>query len=174
MNTCGCTGEASSSPALRSHLAHASPGTVGRKGPGSKSSTCCRQSAPLYILIGVGTIVLLILGAHSLPSGQPRRSHADSHPAPPPWVVGLILGAMGFVWAIFFLLGWGPVLSQRPSWNSSGRRTRLGHSRLLLCVEVDIEVRLGRHAPFCAGARWSSGLDAWRFCCLQGRRSASH
>jgi hypothetical protein len=62
---------------------------------------------PLYIVIGVGTIVLLILGAHALPSRQPRRSRADSHPAPPPWVVGLILGVMGFVWAIFFLIGWG-------------------------------------------------------------------
>ena len=51
--------------------------------------------------------MLLVLGAHSLPSGQPRTSRADSHAAPPPWVVGLILGAMGFVWAIFFLLGWG-------------------------------------------------------------------
>jgi hypothetical protein len=62
---------------------------------------------PFYILIGVGAIVLLILGAHSLPSGQTRRSRGDSHAAPSPWVVGLILSAMGFVWAIFFLLGWG-------------------------------------------------------------------
>jgi hypothetical protein len=60
-----------------------------------------------YILIGVGAIVLLVLGAHSLPSGLPRRSRGNSHAAPSPWVVGLILGAMGFVWAIFFLLGWG-------------------------------------------------------------------
>jgi hypothetical protein len=42
VNSCGCTDEASSSSALRSHLAHASPGTGGRNGPGSKSSTCCR------------------------------------------------------------------------------------------------------------------------------------
>jgi len=62
---------------------------------------------PFYIVIGVGAIVLLILGAHSLPSGRPRRSRAESHAAPPSWVVGVILGAMGFVWAIFFLVGWG-------------------------------------------------------------------
>jgi len=62
---------------------------------------------PLYILIGVAAIVLLVLGARSLPSSQPPSSRARSHAAPPPWVVGLILGAMGFAWAIFFLLGWG-------------------------------------------------------------------
>jgi hypothetical protein len=62
---------------------------------------------PFYIFIGVGATVLLILAARSLPSEQPLRSRADSHAAPPPRVVGLNLGAMGFVWAIFFLLGWG-------------------------------------------------------------------
>src|SRR5580704_2335564 len=37
---------------------------------------------PFYILIAVGAIVLLVLGAHSLPSGLPRRSRGNSHAAP--------------------------------------------------------------------------------------------
>jgi len=62
---------------------------------------------PLYLLTGVGVILLLILGAYAMPSGRTRDDHAASYSAPPPWLVGLILFALGFPWGAFVLLGFG-------------------------------------------------------------------
>lgn len=62
---------------------------------------------PWYLLIGVAAILLFILAAYTVPS---RRSPDDlpaPQSAPPPWLVGLILFALGFPWAAFILLGWG-------------------------------------------------------------------
>ena len=62
---------------------------------------------PLYLLTGVGVILLLILGAYMLPSRGPRGDHAASHSAPSPWLVGSILCVLGTPWAASGLVAWG-------------------------------------------------------------------
>jgi hypothetical protein len=62
---------------------------------------------PLYLLTGLGVILLLILGAYMLPSRGPRGDHAASHSVPSPWPVGSILCVLGTPWAASGLAGWG-------------------------------------------------------------------
>jgi hypothetical protein len=62
---------------------------------------------PLYLLIGVGAILLLILSAYALPSGRPGDDHAVPHSAPPPWLVGSVLCAMGLPWEASGSVVWG-------------------------------------------------------------------
>ena len=61
----------------------------------------------LYLLIGVGAILLLILAAYMLPSGRSQGGDSASHSAPPPWAVGAVIFALGGAWAVFVELGWG-------------------------------------------------------------------
>ncbi len=61
---------------------------------------------PIYLLIGVGAIVMLVLAAHTVPSGHPRHDHTASHFAPSPRVVGTVICALGAPWAALILLGW--------------------------------------------------------------------
>lgn len=62
---------------------------------------------PLYILAGVGIILLLVISAYKLPSGRPPDDHAVQHFAPPPWVVATVVCALGAPWGAFVLLGFG-------------------------------------------------------------------
>ncbi len=62
---------------------------------------------PLYLLTGAGVILLLILGACMLPSRGPRVDHSTHHSAPSPWLVGLILCALGTPWAACGIVAWG-------------------------------------------------------------------
>jgi len=62
---------------------------------------------PLYLLVGIGAILLLILGAYALPSGRSQYNLVVSHSAPRPWLVGLILCMLGAPWGAFILAGWG-------------------------------------------------------------------
>jgi hypothetical protein len=61
----------------------------------------------LYLLTGVGVILLLVLGAYALPPGRFRDGHASSHSVPPPWLAGLILCALGTPWEASIWVGWG-------------------------------------------------------------------
>lgn len=60
-----------------------------------------------YLLIGIGAILLLVCAPYVLPSRRSRHELPASRSAPPPWLVGLILFALGLPWAAFILLGWG-------------------------------------------------------------------
>ena len=62
---------------------------------------------PLYILSAIGVILLLVLGAYALRPGRRRDDKATLRSASPPWLVGLILCALGFPWGAFVLLGFG-------------------------------------------------------------------
>lgn len=62
---------------------------------------------PLYLLAGVGVILLLVLSAYALPSGRARQADVTPGPAPGPWTVGLVLCAFGAPWSAFVLLGFG-------------------------------------------------------------------
>ncbi|MGB6431552.1 MAG: hypothetical protein WBF06_13280 [Candidatus Acidiferrales bacterium] len=61
----------------------------------------------LCLLIGLGSILLLILAAYALPSGRPQGGDSASRSAPPPWAVGAAIFALGAAWAVFVELGWG-------------------------------------------------------------------
>jgi hypothetical protein len=61
----------------------------------------------LYLLIGAGAVLVLILGAYMLPSPRPRDEYSAPHSAPSPWLVGLILCASGTPWAASGLVAWG-------------------------------------------------------------------
>jgi hypothetical protein len=63
---------------------------------------------PLYILTGVGIILLLVISAYKLPSGRPPDDHAPTqHLAPPPWIVATVVCGLGAPWGAFVLLGFG-------------------------------------------------------------------
>jgi hypothetical protein len=62
---------------------------------------------PLYLLTAGAVILLLIFGARALPSSPPRVEPATQRSAPPPWLAGAILCALGFPWGAFVLLGFG-------------------------------------------------------------------
>jgi hypothetical protein len=61
----------------------------------------------LYLLIGSGAVLVFILGAYMLPWPRPRDDDSAPHSAPTPWLVGLILCALGTPWAASGLVGWG-------------------------------------------------------------------
>lgn len=62
---------------------------------------------PLYLLAGVGVILLLVLSAYVLPSDRAREADVGPHSAPGPWTVGLVLCALGAPWSAFVLVGFG-------------------------------------------------------------------
>lgn len=79
---------------------------------------------PLYMLAGASLILLLILAAYLLPSVQPAGDRGQTHSAPSPSMVELIICALGTPWAAFVLLGFGslpalpfaPVLAAGIAW----------------------------------------------------------
>lgn len=62
---------------------------------------------PLYLLAGVGVILLLVLSAYVLPSDRTREASVAPRCAPGPSTVGLVLCALGAPWSAFVLLGFG-------------------------------------------------------------------
>ena len=72
---------------------------------------------PLYLLTGAGVILLLTLGAWTLPSRGPRGDHSTPHSAPSPWLVGLILCALGTPWGRSRTGRMGQRIPSRPVWS---------------------------------------------------------
>jgi hypothetical protein len=71
---------------------------------------------PLYLVAGIGLILLFIVGAYALPSGSRGGDDPGGHSAPSPWNVGIVICAIGAPWAAFILLGFGffPAVPFRP------------------------------------------------------------
>jgi hypothetical protein len=62
---------------------------------------------PLYLVFGIGMILMLIIGVYILPARRPREDQAPSPSVPPPWVLGIVVCALGAPWAAFILIGFG-------------------------------------------------------------------
>ena len=94
---------------------------------------------PLYLLTGLGVILLLILGAYMLPSRGPRGDHAASHSVSVSvacWIDSLCIGdSVGSI-RTGRMGAWIP---SRPVWTNSGCRTCLGQLDFFSDTAMDVQ-----------------------------------